>query len=153
MQRDLQDLEREVQNIKSAPPTRSVSPAPSYRGGPARNGGGGTPRYAGGDAEVDELQIVVGGWKEARREDIELEVQTMFERIRGSALLKRIYVPYVRCGFCRCELVYPEHLWKQRKLQMLQVWRLLLQHQWRLRFSVVLASCHTLLIAAMVHPA
>ena len=61
MQRDLQDLEREVQNIKSAPPTRSVSPAPSYRGGPARNGGGGTPRYAGGDAEVDELQIVVGG--------------------------------------------------------------------------------------------
>lgn len=36
----------------------------------------------------------------------------------GSALIKRIYVPYVRCGYCRVELNYPENdLWKQRKLQ------------------------------------
>ena len=102
MQRDLRDLEKELQAVKSAP----------------RYAQCGTPRQGGGESEVDELQVVIGGWREARREDIELEVQTMFEGIRGSALLKRVYVPYVRCGFCRCELVYPEpDIWKQRKLQ------------------------------------
>ena len=119
MQRDLRDLEKELQAVKSAPPTRSVSPAPAYSGNNStRSGRAGTPRQGGGESEVDELQVVIGGWREARREDIELEVQTMFEGIRGSALLKRVYVPYVRCGFCRCELVYPEpDIWKQRKLQ------------------------------------
>ena len=96
----------------------SVLPRPNSGNNSVRSGRVGTPRQGGGEAEVDELQIVVGGWREAKREDIELEIQTMFERIRGSALLKRVYVPYVRCGFCRCELVYPEpDIWKQRKLQ------------------------------------
>ena len=118
MQQELKELEREVPHLKSAPPTRSVSPAPSYRD--QRGGGGGTPRYAyGGQVqEVDDLQIVVGGWKESRRQDIEMDVQTMFERLRGTALLGRIFVPYVRCSFCRIEINYPEQdIWKQRKLQ------------------------------------
>ena len=65
MQQELKELEREVQHLKSTPPTRSVSPAPSYRD--QRGGGGGTPRYAyrGQVQEVDDLQIVVGGWKES----------------------------------------------------------------------------------------
>ena len=118
MQQELRELEREVQHLKSNPPTRSVSPAASQRGG--TRSGAGTPRYNGPPQfqEVDELQLVIGGWNEARRQDIEMDVQKMFENIRGTPLLGRIFVPYVRCSFCRVEINYPEQdIWKQRKLQ------------------------------------
>ena len=41
MQQELRELEREVQHLKSNPPTRSVSPAASQRGG--TRSGAGTP--------------------------------------------------------------------------------------------------------------
>ena len=118
MQQELRELEREVQHLKSNPPTRSASPAASQRGG--TRSGAGTPRYNGPPQvqEIDELQLVIGGWNEARRQDIEMDVQKIFENIRGTPLLGRIFVPYVRCSFCRVEVTYPEQdIWKQRKLQ------------------------------------
>ena len=110
MHGELKELERELTTIKSAPPTRSVSPAPSARG---------TPRSEMlTDREVDELQIVIGGWNECRREDIESEVRNIFHAMNADALVKQVYVPYVRCGYCRVELLYPEpNIWAQRKLQ------------------------------------
>ncbi|CAE7307784.1 unnamed protein product [Symbiodinium microadriaticum] len=110
MHGELKELERELTALKSAPPTRSVSPAPSARG---------TPRSEMlTDREVDELQIVIGGWNECRREDIEAEVRNIFHAMNADALVKQIYVPYVRCGYCRVELLYPEpNIWAQRKLQ------------------------------------
>ncbi|CAE7039354.1 HET-E1, partial [Symbiodinium sp. KB8] len=68
--------------------------------------------------DVDELQIVVGGWNECKREHIEQDVHDIFSRMNGDALVKQIFIPYVRCGYCRIEINYPESdVWKQRKLQ------------------------------------
>ena len=116
MRAEMKELEKELQALKSAPPTRSVSPAPS------RVGGTGTPRSeAQGyrpSGEVDELQIVIGGWNECRRDHIEQDVQDIFGRMNGNALVKQVFIPYVRCGYCRVEINYPEpDIWKMRKLQ------------------------------------
>eukprot|EP00439_Symbiodinium_sp_Y106_P052761 s2061_g7.t1 len=114
MKREFKQLERELQEIKSAPPTRNVSPVQTPRSGYARSD---SPRFS-GQREVDELQIVIGGWAEAKRDLIEGDVRNMFEALRAGALLKAVYVPYVRSGFCRVELVYAEQdLWARRKLQ------------------------------------
>ena len=116
MRDEMRELERELQALKSAPPTRSVSPAPNRLGGPS------TPRSEGPGGrqlgEVDELQIVIGGWNECKREHIEQDVHDIFGRMDGDALVKQIFIPYVRCGYCRIEINYPEpDIWKQRKLQ------------------------------------
>ncbi|OLP88014.1 hypothetical protein AK812_SmicGene30689 [Symbiodinium microadriaticum] len=84
--------------------------------------GTGTPRSeAQGyrpSGEVDELQIVIGGWNECRRDHIEQDVQDIFGRMNGNALVKQVFIPYVRCGYCRVEINYPEQdIWKMRKLQ------------------------------------
>ena len=116
MRDEMRELEKELQALKSAPPTRSVSPAPNRAGGlstPRSEGPGG--RQFG---DVDELQIVVGGWNECKREHIEQDVHDIFSRMNGDALVKQIFIPYVRCGYCRIEINYPESdVWKQRKLQ------------------------------------
>ena len=116
MRDEMKELERELQALKSAPPTRSVSPAPS------RVGGSNTPRSDAqgyrASGEVDELQIVIGGWNECRRDHIEQDVQDIFGRMNGNALVKQVFIPYVRCGYCRVEINYPEQdIWKMRKLQ------------------------------------
>ena len=114
MKREFKQLERELQEFKSAPPARNVSPVQTPRSGYARSD---SPRFS-GQREVDELQIVIGGWSEAKRDAIEGDVRNMFETLRAGALLKAVYVPYVRSGFCRVELVYAEQdLWARRKLQ------------------------------------
>ena len=115
MRDEVRELEKELNILKSAPPTRSVSPAPNRTGPPTPRSdyGGGRPQQ-----EVDEMQIVIGGWNECKRELIEEDVKQMFSRMDGGALIRNIYIPYVRCGYCRVELNYPEQdVWKQRKLQ------------------------------------
>ena len=113
MQRDLKELEKELQALKSSPPTRSVSPAPTRGPGPS------TPRSDPLQMrDVDELQIVIGGWNECKRDDIEADVRQIFALMNAAALVHKIYVPYVRCGYCRVDLLYPEpNIWAQRKLQ------------------------------------
>ena len=111
MKRELREMEREVQQLRSAPPTRGPSPVSTPRNGVSAPA---SPR----GREIDELQLVIGGWQEARRQEIEEDVKAIFAALNAAPLLKQVYVPYVRSGFCRVELVYPEHdLWKQRKLQ------------------------------------
>ena len=114
MRDEVRELEKELNILKSAPPSRSVSPAPN-RTGPN------TPRSEYGSRpqqEVDEMQIVVGGWNECKRDLIEEDVRQMFACMDGGALIRNIHIPYVRCGYCRIELNYPEQdIWKQRKLQ------------------------------------
>ena len=64
------------------------------------------------------MQIVIGGWNECKRDQIEQDVRHIFASMNGEALIRNIYIPYVRCGYCRVELNYPEQdVWKQRKLQ------------------------------------
>ncbi|CAE7755697.1 unnamed protein product [Symbiodinium necroappetens] len=56
--REFKELEKEVQDLRSAPPTRFDDA---------------------GQREVDELQLVAGGWNEAKREHVEADVRAMFE--------------------------------------------------------------------------
>ena len=114
MRREFQHLEKELNELKSAPVSRNVSPAQTPRSGYGRSD---SPRFA-GQRDIDEFQIVVGGWAEAKREDIEKDVNLMFSQLRAGALLKGVYVPYVCSSFCRVELVYADqNLWAKRKLQ------------------------------------
>ncbi|CAE7939003.1 unnamed protein product [Symbiodinium necroappetens] len=116
MRKEFKELERDLQELKSAPPTRNVSPVTTPRGAPARSN---SPRFdSDGQREVDELQLVVGGWVEAKREHVESDVRAMFEQLNALPLLKAVFVPYVRSSFCRVELFYTDdNIWAQRKLQ------------------------------------
>ena len=79
MRKEFKELERDLQELKSAPPTRNASPVTTPRGAPARSN---SPRFdSDGQREVDELQLVVGGWVEAKREHVESDVRAMFEQL------------------------------------------------------------------------
>ena len=129
MRREFKELERDLQELKSAPPTRNVSPAVTPRNGPARSN---SPRFdSDGQREVDELQLVIGGWVEAKREHVEADVRAMFEQLNALPLLKAVFVPYVRSSFCRVELFYTDdNIWAQRKLQTM-----VLQHLKAMTFA------------------
>ncbi|CAE7942394.1 unnamed protein product, partial [Symbiodinium necroappetens] len=117
MQRERREFEREMQALRSAPPTRMQSPVSTPRAGGGGVGGGGMPSPRGG-REIDELQIVIGGWQEAKRQSIEEDVREMFCKLNAEPLLKQVFVLYVRSGFCRVEILYTDlDIWKQRKLQ------------------------------------
>ena len=88
MRREFKELEREVQDLRSAPPTRPVSPVNTPRAGQGYNRAN-SPRFdESGQREVDELQLVAGGWNEAKREHIEADVRAMFEKLKATPLLK-----------------------------------------------------------------
>ncbi|CAE7919385.1 unnamed protein product, partial [Symbiodinium necroappetens] len=118
MRKEFRELEKEVQDLRSAPPTRPVSPVSTPRGGQGYARAN-SPRFdAAGQREVDELQLVAGGWIEAKREHVEADVQAMFDQLQARPLLKAVYVPYVRSSFCRIELVYTDdNIWARRKVQ------------------------------------
>ena len=97
------ELEQEVQKLRE----RSVSPSPSMMRSSS-------PRFSATGSvmsertQVDDFQIVVGGWEDAKRQEIEGEVTNMFQSAQAEALLKRIHVPYARSRYCRVELLYPD---------------------------------------------
>ncbi|OLP94906.1 hypothetical protein AK812_SmicGene23032 [Symbiodinium microadriaticum] len=115
MRREFKELEREVQGYN-----RSNS-----------------PRFdESGQREVDELQLVAGGWSEAKREHIEADARAMFEKLQATPLLKGIFIPYVRSSFCRIEIVYTdENVWARRKVQST-----VLQHLKGLNFQSEIAG-------------
>ena len=117
----IETLEREVQEMKSRP-TSPAPVSPRHLGGPPGlgSGGGSSPRAPSSISErpVDDLQLVMGGWYDARRADIETEVRALFAEVQASALLKSVHVPYVRANFCRIDILYPnESLGAKRILQ------------------------------------
>ena len=118
MRREFKELEKEVQDLRSAPPTRPVSPVATPRAGQGYNRSN-SPRFdEAGQREVNELQLVAGGCNEAKREHMEADVRAMFEKLKALPLLKSIFIAYVRSSFCRIEIVYTdESIWARRKVQ------------------------------------
>ena len=92
----MQDMERELRELRS----RSPSLAP------------GTPPWGGhppgGGSHHDSWQLVVGGWVDARRVDMEDEVRRWFADVGCAPLLRDIHGPQVRGNTCRVSLVYTE---------------------------------------------
>ena len=100
----LDNMEAEVRDLKAR--SRSVSPAPPYLPPPLHSPRSTTASTAGKPVVDDDLQLVIGGWDEARRTDIEHEVKHLFEQIDATALLHNIHIPFVRSRFARIELLY-----------------------------------------------
>ena len=115
MQHRMSNMEAEVRNLKSR--SRSVSPAPPL---PDQSPRTTTASTAGGRPPVDDLQLVIGGWDDARRSEIEQEVRDLFAKIEASPLLLNIHVPFVRSRFARVELLFTnDSLAERRRVQTL----------------------------------
>ena len=117
----LDEMEAEMKDLREA---RSVSPAPQRH--PHGNPQDLSPRStAAGSSNpnrpiVDDLQLVVAGWREALKSEVELEVRKLFAAIDASALLHDIHVPFVRTNFARVELLFTStKLQERRRIQTL----------------------------------
>ena len=118
MERRMRDMQTELREVRS----RSVSPAPTPRNaGGARAGTGQAPSPAASSTTpyvVDDFQLVLGGYTDAKREEIQNEVRGLFEAAHALPLLRNIITPYVRSNICRIELLYlDEGLSARRKVQ------------------------------------
>ena len=113
----LDNMEAEVRNLRSR--SRSVSPAPNRLPPPSHSPRSTTASTL-GKPVVDDFQLVIGGWDEARRTDIEQEIRYLFDQIGARALLHNIHIPFVPSRFARIELLYVSgSLSDRRKVQTL----------------------------------
>ena len=113
----LNHMEAEARDLKTR--SRSVSPAPPL---PDQSPRSTTASTLGGRRVVDDFQIVIGGWNDAKRGDIEAEIRHLFELNQASPLLHNIHVPFVRSKFARVELLYTGgNLAERRKVQNLVI--------------------------------
>ena len=117
MERRMRDMQNELREVRS----RSVSPAPTPRNAGPRAGTGQAPSPAASSNApyvVDDFQLVLGGYTDAKREEIQNEVRGLFEAAHALPLLRNIITPYVRSNICRIELLYlDEGLSARRKVQ------------------------------------
>ena len=114
-QNRLDEMEEEMKDLRAG---RSISPGPNR----AASGMGGQPI-------VDDLQLVIGGWKEARKADIEEEVRRLFSRLEATPLLKDLHIPFIRSNFARIELQFgTSKLAERRQVQALTL-KALKQHE------------------------
>ena len=115
MQHRMSNMEAEVRNLKSR--SRSVSPAPPPPDQSPRSTAASTARER---PPVDDLQLVIGGWDDARRGEIEQEIRDLFTKIEASPLLLNMHIPFVRSRFARVELLFTtDSLAERRRIQTL----------------------------------
>ena len=106
-------LEKQVQDLQRQEADRSRSPTPAGRGASRERSGRSPsqPRSPRDDRDPEEdLEIVIGGWSEARRSDVEHEVRQIFQRLKIEERLQEVIVPivpYVRVNVCRVYLKFP----------------------------------------------
>ena len=103
-------LEKQVQDLKRQEVERSRSPTPTGRRASRGTSGRSPPqpRSPQDDRDPEEdLEIVIGGWNEARRPDVEYEVSQIFQRLKIEDRLQEIIIPYVRVNVCRVSLKFP----------------------------------------------
>ena len=117
----LDQLEKEVEAL------RSRGPSPAARGRSptlVRQGGVGgrevSPAAGRSPRDLDaELQIVIGGWRDARKADAEREASTMLAKAGHEGMLMESWAPYIRTTFLKITLRFPEDmaLTTRRQLQ------------------------------------
>ena len=102
----LSALETELQDLRSRSPSivSGGDRSPSPRGGRRQ--------------QHDDWQLVLGGWREARRDEIESEVREWFSRAECLPLLQALYCSSVRSNTCRVDLLYvQDNTQDKRKMQ------------------------------------
>ena len=108
----MDELERELQFLKSRTSrmtgdngARGRSPTPPFRGDGDRSPAGSrSPR----DAEA-EFQIVIGGWKDARKTEAEEEAEKVLVAAGFPGVIKECWAPHIRTTFLKVTLHYPAH--------------------------------------------
>ena len=103
----ISQLEKEVQDLRrSQTPPRGREP-----GSPRFRNDRSPPRSPSAQREresEEELDIVVGGWRDARRSDAENEVQSLFQATGHDGDWTTIRAPYTRTSFVRVQLRFPD---------------------------------------------
>ena len=107
----MDELERELQLLKAKTSramdlgARGRSPTPPMRGDGDRSPAGSrSPR----DVEA-EFQIVMGGWRDARKTEAEEEAGRVLATAKLSGVVKECWAPYIRTTFLKVTLHYPDH--------------------------------------------
>ena len=86
--------------------TRGRSPSPrSPRNLSRSSRGGGRSDFF---AEEADLDIVVGGWSDARKSDAIDEVHNIFRNIQFENSIEEVWAPYSRTGFTKVKLKFPD---------------------------------------------
>ncbi|CAE6941294.1 BXL5 [Symbiodinium sp. CCMP2592] len=100
-------LERQFQNLQQQERERSRSPPPAGRDF-SRGRSPSMTRSPRDDRDpLEDLELVIGGWNEARRGDVEHEVKQIFQRLNMEDRLHEVIIPYVRVNVCRVALKFP----------------------------------------------
>ena len=94
--REFRTMESELHDLKSVAASRPVSPVQTPR---ASNGRSDSPRLS-MQREIDEFQIVVGGWAEAKPADIQSDVEIMFRELRANPVIADCF-----CAVCKEQLL------------------------------------------------
>ena len=95
--------DRDRSPIRTGLGTRNRSPSPRS----PRFQSKGSDNYQQGLPEVDDLDIVIGGWSDARRNDAIEETRNIFKSIGCDSSISDIFVPYSRTTFAKVKLTFP----------------------------------------------
>ena len=105
---------------------RSRSPSRTGLGTGNRSPSPRSPRFSRGDhfGEPEDLDIVVGGWSDARKNDAFDEVKNIFQAIQHEDAIEEIWSPYSRTSFAKVKLRFPDPqatIQVRRQFQMMLV--------------------------------
>ncbi|CAE7937703.1 unnamed protein product [Symbiodinium sp. KB8] len=114
----LAGLEKRITELEAS--RRSLTPPRSFRGGDQSPR---SPRSSVGsrDDSSSDLDIIVGGWVDAKRADAQQEVTNMFAAIQMTNAVKELWAPYSRTNFIKVQLVFPDeqaHISVRRLFQL-----------------------------------
>ena len=114
----IQGLEKRITDLEAS--RRSLTPPRSLRGGDQSPR---SPRSSVGSREdsSSDLDIIVGGWVDAKRADAQQEVTNMFSAIQMTSAVKELWAPYSRTNFIKVQLAFPDeqaHISVRRLFQL-----------------------------------
>eukprot|EP00439_Symbiodinium_sp_Y106_P083786 s239_g24.t1 len=116
----LQDFEKRLADLEAA--KRSLTPPRNMNRGPASPR---SPRSSIADSRDEEggLDIIVGGWTDAKKADAQQEVANMFQSIGMPQAYHDLWAPYSRTNFIKVQLAFedPNAQIKVRRAKQLQI--------------------------------
>ena len=107
--------ERERSPQRTGLGTKARSPSPRSPRFQPRTGEGSPPAF-----ENEDLDIVVGGWNDARKSDATDEIRNIFKAVGCEASIAEIFTPYSRTNFAKIKLNFPQpeaHISVRRQIQ------------------------------------
>ena len=123
----IKHLEAKIESLllqQEHPATRSRSPLRTGLGTGNRSPSPRSPRYATRSdfsADSEDLDIVIGGWNDARKTDAFDEVRNIFKNIQAEHAIDDIWAPHGRTNFAKVKLAFAENqttLQARRQFQM-----------------------------------